>query len=512
MTRKDENEEIDGEKHNMNIDQINILLQPCTSIYLGFSKSTAYTGDIITFEITVEPKTQPFPVEIRDQHNNLIGSCTTYGGSCFINWNTIGLIYGTYYISASTTGCSPTSPVQITLLPECTSIDISTNKISFYIGEIVTFTVAVQPSIQPYPIEVRNQFNLIGICTTSGGTCTINWDTTGLTAETYNISATTNGCILGSTISITLLPSCTSINLYSNKTSAYVGETITFTIVAQPYIQPYPVEIRDQYNSLIKTCMTSEGTCVVNWNTTGLAAKTYRIEATTYGCRLSSPIPITLLPICTSIDISASKTSAYVGEMIIFTITTQPSTQSYPIEVRYQENNTIGTCTTYGGACTVNWDTIDLTAGTYYISTTTNGCSMTSPTPITLLPICTLVNITPNKTSANIGDLIIFNINVGPILQSFNVQLTDQDYNYIGNACITSNGICSITWDTTGFVPRSYIITARVTDDAAGQCISIPTSITLQPPLLERGSTIAIGVLGVAVLGIMITIKSKKPE
>jgi hypothetical protein len=487
--------------------------QPCTSISLGSSKSTAYAGDIITFYITVGPATQSFPVEIRDQNNSQIGFCTTSGGTCTANWNTTGLSSGTYSISASTTGCPITSTVPITILPACTSIDIATNKTSFYIGETVTFTITVQPYAQQYPIDVRNQYGtLIGICTTSGGTCTVNWNTTGLSPGPYSISATANGCSLSSTIPITLLPACTSINLYINKTSAYVGGTLTFTVVAQPYAQPYPIEIKDQNNNIIETCMTSEGTCIVDWNTTGLSTGTYNISAKTYGCNLESPIPVTLLPICASIDISASKPFAYVGEMIIFMITTQPSTQSYPIEVRYQGNNSIGTGMTSGGVCTVNWDTTGLTAGIYHISTTAYGCSLASPIPITLLPICILVNIIPDKTSVTIGDSITFNVNVSPILQPFNIQLADQYNNYIGNTCTTSNGICSITWDTTGFLSKSYIITAIVVDNDAGECVSNPVSIILQLPLLERGSTIAIGIVGIMGLGLMIRSKRKKPK
>lgn len=276
-------------------------------------------------------------------------------------------------------------------------------------------------------------------------------------------------------------PSTVPISVGFDQSSAYAGKTIDFNIIVNPVTQSYPVEIRDHNNNLIGTCTTSGGTCSISWNTTGLEAGTYVLITNIPSCTNTIlPFQVTLLPECTSIGLSADKMSPYVGENVTFTVTTQPLIQQYPIEIRDQNNNIIGSCTTSdisqgGGMCTIDWNTTGLATGVYAMtaSVISQEQCVSSPVNITLLQTCALVSITPDKMSANVGESIVFNINVDPISQHFNVELADQDNNSIGNACITLNGICSITWDTTGFTSKTYIITAKVIDGAAGQCIAL---------------------------------------
>lgn len=89
------------------------------------------------------------------------------------------------------------------------------------------------------------------------------------------------------------------------------------------------------------------------------------IRATLSGISVATSI-YTNVAGCT-VNMTADKASAYVGEIITFTINTQPSTQLYPVEIRDQDNNQIGICTTSGGTCQIPWDTTAMTAGTYEI-------------------------------------------------------------------------------------------------------------------------------------------------
>lgn len=275
--------------NNMNTshkrNETNILQEPCMGIYPNVT--TAYIGDVITFFITAAPGS----VEITDQHNNLIG----ISDSTSFNWNTTGWTAGIYNVRATANGCSILIPVPIELFTACTSIDISADKTSSFIGDIVTFSVTVQPPTQQYyPVAITDENgNLVApICTAYSDTCSSNWDTTGWSVGIHSIRATVGRCT--KSIPITLLPACMSISLSVDKTSAYVGDIVTFVATAQPSTQSYPIEIMDQDNNLIETCNTSGGICHTSWDTKEAIDKSYIVIARAAGRCISIPVVVTL--------------------------------------------------------------------------------------------------------------------------------------------------------------------------------------------------------------------------
>jgi hypothetical protein len=179
----------------------------------------------------------------------------------------------------------------------CESVSLSVNQASAYIGDMVTFTVTIQPSTQSYPVEIIDSDNyLINVCATDGGTCSVVWNTTGAEAKSYIITARiSDQCLSNQVIVAILLPDCESVNLSVDHTSAYIGDMVTFGVTVQPSTQSYPVEIRDYDNNLIDICKTDGGTCSVVWNTTGAEAKSYIIEAKAAGKCLSNPVMVTLV-------------------------------------------------------------------------------------------------------------------------------------------------------------------------------------------------------------------------
>lgn len=97
------------------------LIPTCASITLTPSKTTALIGDVINLSINVQPVIQPFNVEVRDQDDNLIGSCTTISptGTCTIDWDTTLSTVGQYTLVANvvngSAGQCSSDPVIITL-------------------------------------------------------------------------------------------------------------------------------------------------------------------------------------------------------------------------------------------------------------------------------------------------------------------------------------------------------------------------------------------------------------
>lgn len=108
--------------------------------------------------------------------------------------------------------------------------------------------------------------------------------------------------------------------------------------------------------------------------------------------------------------------------------------------------------------------------------------------------VCTSITVTSNKMTAFLGEIINFTINTQPITESYIVELRDQDNNLIGN-CNTSNGVCTIGWNTTNLQPKIFSITGRILNQ---QCISTPLNITLQPAPAAAGASLLL-IVGLAV-------------
>lgn len=75
----------------------------------------------------------------------------------------------------------------------CITTTITSDRVSYSTGDIITLSVTVDPIPQPgesYTIFIIDQYgDYIGTCTTTTGVCTIDWDTKGFSSGTYTIRA-----------------------------------------------------------------------------------------------------------------------------------------------------------------------------------------------------------------------------------------------------------------------------------------------------------------------------------
>ncbi len=127
--------------------------------------------------------------------------------------------------------------------------------------------------------------------------------------------------------------------------------------------------------------------------------------------------------------------------------------QWYPtVNYTMPNKNVTLTVETYG------WD------GTNWTSTPTDTRTLTISSST---PTCTSVNIGTYPTTVKAGDKVSIPVSVTPTTQPFTVKLKLQDGTVIGQ-CVTSNGGCTIIWDTAGKTPGTYYFNASV----EGQCIS----------------------------------------
>lgn len=127
--------------------------------------------------------------------------------------------------------------------------------------------------------------------------------------------------------------------------------------------------------------------------------------------------------------------------------------QWYPtVNYTMPNKNVTLTLETYGWDGT-NWTSAPTDTRTLTISAST--------------PTCTSANIGTYPTTVKAGDKVSIPVSVTPTTQPFTVKLKLQDGTVIGQ-CVTSNGGCTIIWDTTGKTPGTYYFNASV----EGQCIS----------------------------------------
>jgi len=113
---------------------------------------------------------------------------------------------------------------------------------------------------------------------------------------------------------------------------------------------------------------------------------------------------------------------------------------------------------------------------------------------------CITAGIGSYPVQVKAGDKVSIPVNVTPATQSFTVKLKLRDSTVIGQ-CVTSNGSCTILWDTAGKTPGAYYFRASV----EGQCTSEEKSITLSPKGgIGAGTIIGLGLLGAGILGAVI--------
>ncbi len=144
-------------------------------------------------------------------------------------------------------------------------------------------------------------------------------------------------------------------------------------------------------------------------------------------------------------------------------LATFTGTQFWSPTVSYTMPSTDVTLTMYG----YGWD------GSVWVLTDTKVSTISKSAPT-----CTGISIDASTLSANVGDIITLTAyGITPTTQPFTVTFTDATNTVLG-ICTSSNGMCSINWNTTGKVAGYYVVKAAVT----GQCTSTTLTIGLSPP------------------------------
>lgn len=431
----------------------NSCYSPCT---ITGSVTWTNTGDLST---TFNPAIIVNGNVIILENNVQIGPGTTV----LIGPNIPNTITRTFTLSNYTDGmyvicAAPGTHCQTVIITTqtCSTITLTSDKTSVYIGSTIILTIHSNPTSQSFNAGVRDQNNtLIGSCSTSGGVCAISWQTSLLSAGQYNLVASVGNQCTSSPLSIKLLEACTLLTITSDNTSAKIGDTILLTINSNPPSQPYNVNITDSNNNIIGSCTTSGGTCSTNWSTTGLLAGQYNLTAKIIdvigeGCT-SSPLSIILSKVCPTLTITPERTSTFVGDTISLAINSTPSNQPYTIEIRDQNDTLIGSCTTSGGTCTTNWFTTGFTTGQYVLTAKTTDLGLeeceTYPISITLTNPITLMNSTWPKFHGDIRNSGYANVDSnadGTI--KWEIQLFDSDGTIeTGSPAIATDGTIYVT-------------------------------------------------------------------
>lgn len=106
----------------------------------------------------------------------------------------------------------------------CSGVTLTPYSASIKAGEKVTFTATVTPSTSPFTVQFKDRAGtLLGTCTTSGGSCTFIWDSTGKPSGTYYVKAyVVEGSCVSSESAILVSPAINQWNM-----NIYVKDSVT---------------------------------------------------------------------------------------------------------------------------------------------------------------------------------------------------------------------------------------------------------------------------------------------
>lgn len=366
-----------------------------------------------------------------------------------------------------------------------------------------------------YYIEIKRVTVLIdsGYVTSSENTgqVTISGLTNGLLYD-ISVKAVSHSNIMGyaKTGSGTPGVTCQSITLTQPSPSTVTkGALVRLTANTTPTTQQFTIEFRDQDNILLESCLTSGGTCFIDWDTSTITAtlpKTYNITAKVPGTPcVSDIVNVIVNPIaitCQSIsNVVADPPTLTLGGTVILTATVTPSattTQEFDVDFK-DGTTTLNTTpiTTVNHIATFNW--IPATSKTYSIKAYSGICVSQTATPVIVNPVptCTSLSLTSPSTGVR-GGSITLSATISPVASGVGVVFKD-DTTTLATRSTDGNGIATYIWAIpTNAVLGNHTISASVpgttcTDSKVVSILSqILTTITISPPSqsISVGSTI----------------------
>ena len=437
---------------------------------------------------------------------------TIMPGVCQFVWNTTGMSGGNHYLTAQVVGqCATAAPLTISLtgLPPppdtCTSItNVTTTPSVVTVGTTVSLVATAQPTTIVSSVTFKDQSNnILGTVNTISGVATLMWNTTGKSVGIYSIkafsgtlcsSASATQVTLNSAaipcIQVTIVPdtSCTGVTAPTIiPPTVTVGTKVTIRANVQPITTVFNVVFKDQSSVTLGTANTVNGVATVQWDTVGKSVGTYNIKAFIgTQCESPSAASITLIPstLCTSITpVSATPSIVTIGDTISLVTNVQPTTMTFSVDFKDQDNVILASAGTISGVATGTWDTTGKSAGPYsikaFIGTQCQSPSVTTVTLNSVAMVCTsITDVSTNLTTAIIGGTIILTATAQPTTMMSSVTFKDQ-YNTILGTVNTIGGIATLYWDTTGNIAGPYDVKASV----GTQCESTtPTTVTLSDP------------------------------
>ncbi len=147
----------------------------------------------------------------------------------------------------------------------CSGVTLTPFSASIKDGEKVTFTAAVTPSTSPFTVQFKDRAGtLLGTCTTSGGSCTFIWDSTGKPAGSYYVKAyvTEGNCVSTESV-IQISPPLRQWNV-----NIYVKDSVTGTPIGGATVTAGTQSKATDATGLV-TFRVDEGTINISISKTG---------------------------------------------------------------------------------------------------------------------------------------------------------------------------------------------------------------------------------------------------
>ena len=369
-----------------------ISTTPCTSAGLTANlASSQSSGTVVTLTATSMGCPNPQYLFYVQSPGGAWALARNYGGPIWA-WNTAGLVPGTYVLNVwvrdtgsgvsvqtnkllSFTLTSPAACSNAALVPNSASPQPSGTTVTF----TASSTVCTQPTYIFYVQTLDGAWNVAQ----SWGANTFVWNTTGLVAGTYHVdvwarqngSAAAYESFMNIPYTLTGGAACTATSLSSTGASPQQSGTIvTFTANVTGCPNPevlYYVQTPNGVWSLAK----SYGVPTFTWNTAGLAAGTYRVDAwarqkgsaAPYEAFQNIPYTLTAAVPCTAANLTSDKSSPQpAGTTVIFTATSASCSQPQYLYYVQTPGGVWMVAQTWGSA-TLTWNTTGMAAGTYHI-------------------------------------------------------------------------------------------------------------------------------------------------
>lgn len=318
-----------------------------TALSLNANPTSSGYGQQVVLTATLSP--------YQAQNHNATGVITFRSGSMTIGTatlssgeatlNTTSLPVGTDSVTASYSGdtnfaTSSSSAVSVTVKAVATTLTLSANPTTSGLGQQVTLTATLSPSVEVSTnatgtVTFLNGSTTLGTATLSSGAATLNISSLplGVNAITASYSGNTDfAASSSSAVDVTVKAVTTTLSLSGNPTTTDLGQQVTLTATLSPSVELGTNATGTvtflSGSATLGTATLSSGTASLN--TTSLAAGTDSITAsysgdTNFAPSASNALNVTVIPPDFSIAINPTSLSVNQGASGSTTVTITPT-------------------------------------------------------------------------------------------------------------------------------------------------------------------------------------------